>query len=172
MKRITKTPWFNPRSKELKFWDRERPITWQGWAIAVSYVIGLIFLVVYAFYDILFVHSHSWITLPMILLLSWSWLPWRIILSLTSDIPFYLDKSASNVSNQEIRRRLKAKREKLNLKDNKKNISNISSSEINRRLREKKRKLNFEDNKTNRDVSSAEINRKLREKREKLNPRD
>ena len=43
MKRITNEPWFMPVSKEIKWKDRGRPITWQGWAFTIFYFIYIIF---------------------------------------------------------------------------------------------------------------------------------
>lgn len=111
MKRITKEPWFNPRSKALGS-KSERPITWQGWAILIVYI--SIFIALILFY-ILYFDSHEWRSVLFILVLG-SWIPFRLVVTLTSDNLFFgnVDKQREPcVSSAEIRRKLNEKRKNL-----------------------------------------------------------
>jgi len=100
MKRITKEPWFMPTSKEIKWKDRGRPITWQGWAFTTLYVILIIILVIYLPF---FLNGELGIFKSIILV--WSWLPYLIVVRLTSDKPV-----SSGITSAEISRMLKEKR--------------------------------------------------------------
>ncbi len=86
MERITKEPWFNPRSKELSFFERERPITWQGWTVAIPYYIILTSVIIYNFYSV-YTHTYGWTTVMTVILVLATWLTWRIIIDLSSDEP-------------------------------------------------------------------------------------
>jgi len=101
MKRITKESWFMPNSKEFRWIDRGRPITWQGWTITSLFLI-LYIILFYAVFSF-----KEWAQL-WILITCWMWLPFKIAVSLTSDQP----KLSSGITNKEISRRLKEKREK------------------------------------------------------------
>ncbi|MDO9045781.1 MAG: hypothetical protein Q7U35_10840 [Methanobacteriaceae archaeon] len=102
MKRITKKPWFMSSSKEIKWKDRGRPITWQGWAFTIFYVILMIILVLYLPF---FLNEYD-IFYP--LLFGLSMLPYLIVVRLTSDT----DNSPSGITSAEISKMLKDKRKK------------------------------------------------------------
>jgi uncharacterized ion transporter superfamily protein YfcC len=103
MKRITKEPWFDTKSKELKWWKREAPITWQGWIIVILFIITYISLL----YTIIF-FSKEWSTL-FVMITCGMWIPFGIVIKFTSDQPSH--KRTSGISNSEINRMLKEKRD-------------------------------------------------------------
>ncbi len=102
MKRITKKPWFMSASKEIKWKDRGRPITWQGWAFTIFYFISIIFL---GYYAPFFINEYGTF-FPFILGLSM--LLYLIVVRLTSDT----DNSPSGITSAEISKMLKEKRKK------------------------------------------------------------
>ena len=108
MKRITKEPWFMPVSKEIKWKDRGRPITWQGWAFTIFYVILMIILVIYLPFFL-----NGELGIFKFIILGWSWLLYFIVVRLTSDKPV-----SSGISNAEISRMLKEKRKYRSNKQN------------------------------------------------------
>ncbi len=102
MKRITKKPWFMPVSKEIKWKDRGRPITWQGWAFTIFYAILMIILVLYS----PFISNEDYMFYRLIFV--FGILPYLIVVRLTSDT----DNKPSGITNAEISRMLKEKRKK------------------------------------------------------------
>lgn len=102
MRRITKESWFTTKSKELKWWKREAPITWQGWIITIIFI----FIYISLFYGTIF--SKEW-SMLFVVIACWLWLPIKIIINFTSDQPSY--KSNNRISSPEINRILREKRD-------------------------------------------------------------
>jgi hypothetical protein len=105
MQRITREPWFAPISKELPWRKRGHPITWQGKLAQAIFFILLISVLLYQLLT-----GDNWNNWNRIinLLFIWSWLFYRIFVSLTSDNPVFgvIDPEKKSVSGAKIRRKL------------------------------------------------------------------
>lgn len=89
-----------PFSKEIKWKDRGRPITWQGWTFTIFYFISIIF---FGYYAPIFINEYD-IFFPLIF--GFSLLPYMVVVRLTTDT----DDNPSGITSAEISRMLKEKR--------------------------------------------------------------